>query len=207
MLKFSQISHSGLEALRYHQDITKISPIYPPNYIPQISPRNISYIPLIYPRIKKRYSKNISPKYPHRYDDEIEFWSLLRGGGGYPERDVGKKKKEQKDCFGGILSIGFSQCICILCSFKWFSFRNSLAHSLHVKFDFQSLKPAIVRLQLVILFTIFSTFNTIKSVTATLSPSFLYLPIYHISMLWSILQKQDYSSLQYGWFYVERPLN
>ena len=49
------------------------------------------------------------------------------------ERNVGKKKKEQKDCLGGILSIGFSQCICILCSFNWFSFRNSLAHSLHVK--------------------------------------------------------------------------
>ena len=55
---------------------------------------------------------------------------------GYPERNVGKKKKEQKDCLGGILSIGFSQCISVLCSFNWFSFRNSLAQSLHVKFDF-----------------------------------------------------------------------
>ena len=62
MLKFSQISHSGLEALRYHQDITKISPIYPPNYIPQISPRNISYIPLIYPRIKKKILQKYIPK-------------------------------------------------------------------------------------------------------------------------------------------------
>ena len=104
---------------------------------------------------------------------------------GYPERDVGKKKKEQKDCLGGILSIGFSQCICVLCSFNWFSFRNSLAHSLHVKFDFyfQSLKPVIVRLQPVILFNIFPTFKTIKSVIAALSPSFMYLPIYHISVL------------------------
>ena len=68
--------------------------------------------------------------------------------GCYPERDVEKKKKEQKDCLGGILSIGFSQCICILCSFNLLSFRNSLAQSLHVKFDcyFQSLKPEIVRL-------------------------------------------------------------
>ena len=76
---------------------------------------------------------------------------------GYPERDVGNMKKEQKDCFGKILSIGFSQRICVLCSFNWFSHRNSLAHSLHVKFDcnFQSLKPEIVRLQPVILFNIF----------------------------------------------------
>ena len=116
------------------------------------------------------------------------FWWVV----GYPERNVGKKKKEQKDCLGGILSIGFSQCICVLCSFNWFSFRNSLAHSLHVKFDFyfQSLKPVIVRLQPVILFNIFPTFKTIKSVIAALSPSFMYLPIYHISVLWSKLQKK-----------------
>ena len=54
---------------------------------------------------------------------------------GYPERNVGKKKKEQKDCLGGILSIGFSQCICVSCSFNLFSFRILLAQSLHVKFD------------------------------------------------------------------------
>ena len=66
----------------------------------------------------------------------------------YPERDVRKKKKAQKDFWGGILSIGFSQCICVLCNFNLLSFRNSLAQSLHVKFDcyFQSLKPEIVRL-------------------------------------------------------------
>ena len=100
---------------------------------------------------------------------------------GYPEQNVGKKKKEQKDCLGGILSIRFSQCICVSCSFNLFSFRNSLAHSLHVKFDcyFQSLKPEIVRFQPVILFNIFSTFKTIKSAIATLSPSFMYISIYH----------------------------
>ena len=68
---------------------------------------------------------------------------------GFPERDVGRKKKEQKDCLGGILSIGFSQCISILYSFNLLSFKNSLAQSLHVKFDcyLQNLKPEIVRLQ------------------------------------------------------------
>ena len=156
---------------RYQQDITKISPIYPPKYIPQISPRYTSYIP----QISKRYPKNISPRYLQRYDAEIEFWSLLKGAVvGYPERDVGKKKREQ-NCLGGILSTGFSLCICVSCSFNLLSFRNSLAQSLHVKFDcyFQSLKPEIVRLQPVILFNIFSTFKTIKSAIATLSPSFI----------------------------------
>ena len=111
---------------------------------------------------------------------------------GYPERNVGKKKKEQKDCLGGILSIGFSQCICVSCNFNLLSFRNSLAQSLYVKFDcyFQSLKPEIVRLQPIILFDIFSTFKTIKSGIATKYPSFMYLPIYHISVLWSKIQKK-----------------
>ena len=104
---------------------------------------------------------------------------------GCPERDVGKKKKEQKDCLGGILSIGFSQCICLSCSFNLLSFRNSLAQSLHVKFDcyFKSLKPEIVRLQPVMLFNIISTIKTIKSAIASLTPSFMYLPIHHISVL------------------------
>ena len=81
----------------------------------------------------------------------------MRGGGGYPERDVGKKKKEQRDCLGGILSIGFSQLICVSCSFNLLSFRNSLPQSLHVKFDcyFQSLKPEIVHLQPNILLFLF----------------------------------------------------
>ena len=98
---------------------------------------------------------------------------------GYPERDVGKKKKEQKDCFGGILSIGFSQCICISCSFNLLSFRNLLAQSLHVKFDcyFKSLKPEIVRLQPVMLFNIFSTFKIIKSAITKISPLKLKLKL------------------------------
>ena len=127
--------------------------------------------------------------------------------GGYPEHDVGKKKKEQKDCLGGILSIGFSQCICVSCYFNLLSFRNSLAQSLHIKFDchFNSLKPEIVSLQPVMLFNIFSTFKTIKSAIATLSPSFMYLPIYHISVLWSKLQK---TCLLTVWLmHVKRPVN
>ena len=98
---------------------------------------------------------------------------------GYIERDVGKKKKEQKDCLRGILSIGFSQCICVSGSFNVFPFRNLLAQSLHVKYDcyFQSLEPEIVRLQTIILFNIFATFKTIKSFIC------MCLQIYHISVL------------------------
>ena len=76
---------------------------------------------------------------------------------GYPERDVGKKKKEQKNRLESILSIEFSQCFFLTCSFNVFSIRNLLAQSLHVKIDcyFQSLKPEIVHLQPNILLFLF----------------------------------------------------
>ena len=221
MLKFSRISHSGLGALwavqpsqiSYSLYISQIPDTWIHSFIPLISPKRLPDFTNISPRYPQFIHQNTSPRYlqdihhispryqkdtPKVYPQDIPIDMMMRlssghfwgGVVGYPERDVWKKK-EQKDCFGGILSIGFSQCICVLCSFNWFSLRNSLAHSLHVKFDcyFQSLKPEIVRLQPVILFNIFSTFKTIKSVIAT-SPSFMYLTIYHISVFWSKLQKK-----------------
>ena len=80
---------------KHPPDITKISSIYPPKYIPQISPRYTSYIPPIYARYKKDtpkiYPQNIPIDMMMRLSSG-HFW----GGAvvGYPERDVGKKKKE-----------------------------------------------------------------------------------------------------------------
>ena len=126
---------------------------------------------------------------------------------GYPERDVGKKKREQ-NCLGGILSIGFSQCICVLCSFNLFSFTNSLAQSLHVKFDcyFQSLKHEILRLQPIILFSIFSHSKQLNP----LLPHFLH-PLYNFQFI--IFQCSDQNSkkklclLAVWLMHVERTVN
>ena len=86
---------------KHPTDITKISPIYPPKYIPQISPGYIIYTPHI-SHISNIYPKKIPPKYPHRYDDEIEFWSLLRGGGGgLPWAWCREEEEGAEGLFGG----------------------------------------------------------------------------------------------------------
>ena len=97
---------------RYPPDITQLSPKYPSNY------------PTISPSMPK-----ISPRYPHRYNDDVEFWSVLTEGAGV-ERD------------------NHNACACRVISFNVFSNRYLLAQSLHVKCDgyFQSLQPEIVHL-------------------------------------------------------------
>ena len=68
---------------RYHQHNSKISPIYPPKYIPQIYPRYTFYIPQIYPRYKKDtpkiYPQNIPIDMMMRLSSG-HFWGGVFGG-------------------------------------------------------------------------------------------------------------------------------